>query len=92
MARALPRLRHCKLRDEESDEADVNRAGGWSRKTRILRMEERFVAAVRRVHALVRTTSRRVSRSASDGRGPPEVRFGLSCGKCPKRSRCATLG
>jgi hypothetical protein len=51
MSRAMPRLRHGKLIDGE---ADVNRAGGWSRK-RIVRMDERFVAAVRQAHPAAET-------------------------------------
>ena len=51
MSRAMPRLRHSKLIDGE---ADVNRVGGWSRK-RIVRMVERFVAAVRQAHPAAET-------------------------------------
>ncbi len=37
----MPRLRRSKLRDDEVDETDVNRAGGWSRE----RIVRRFMAA-----------------------------------------------
>ena len=47
-------LRHSELRDDEADETDVNRAGGWSRK-QILRMDERFAAAVRQAHPEAKT-------------------------------------
>ena len=42
-------FRHSKLRDDEHDEADARRAGGWT-KEQIVRMDERFVAAVRRAN------------------------------------------
>lgn len=43
----MPRLRRSKLRDDEVDEVDVNSVGGWTWE-QILRMDERFVEAVRR--------------------------------------------
>ena len=42
-------LRDSKLRYDDADETDVNRAGGWSWE-QVVAMDERFVEAVRRAH------------------------------------------
>jgi hypothetical protein len=56
------RLRHSKLRDDESDDADTGRAGGWP-KAKLLEFDNRFRAALLRAHPeLARATPNHVPR------------------------------